>query len=302
MNYENLISIVMPVFNAQAYLEEALESVRRQTWTDWELLVVDDHSTDGSAGLVSEICRKDARIRLLSQTDGVKGAANARNFGTAHANGRYLAFMDADDIWRVDKLEREMAFLREKDAAFVFCSYEFGDEHAVGTGKIVRVPDQLTYQKALSRTVIFTSTVLFDREKIDKAHFTDAGRAERGHGDVVAVLRNGHVAYGLKENLVIYRRPEKSLSSNKLRAITRIWGLYRKQEKMSVIASAHVFACGRCALCGEEYSGRTEDEEKRFCQAADYSGAWADWTVRADCFLCARLVRLLLSSYCMENA
>ena len=104
MNYENLISIVMPVFNAQAYLEEALESVRRQTWTDWELLVVDDHSTDGSAGLVSEICRKDARIRLLSQTDGVKGAANARNFGTAHANGRYLAFMDADDIWRVDKL------------------------------------------------------------------------------------------------------------------------------------------------------------------------------------------------------
>ena len=99
MNYENLISIVMPVFNAQAYLEEALESVRRQTWTDWELLVVDDHSTDGSAGLVSEICRKDVRIRLLSQTDGVKGAANARNFGTAHANGRYLAFMDADDIW-----------------------------------------------------------------------------------------------------------------------------------------------------------------------------------------------------------
>lgn len=169
MNYENLISIVMPVFNAQAYLEEALESVRRQTWTDWELLVVDDHSTDGSAGLVSEICRKDVRIRLLSQTDGVKGAANARNFGTAHANGRYLAFMDADDIWRMDKLEREMVFLREKDAAFVFCSYEFGDEHAVGTGKIVRVPDQLTYQKALSRTVIFTSTVLFDREKIDKA-------------------------------------------------------------------------------------------------------------------------------------
>ena len=114
MNYENLISIVMPVFNAQAYLEEALESVRRQTWTDWELLVVDDHSTDGSAGLVSEICRKDARIRLLSQMDGVKGAANARNFGTAHANGRYLAFMDADDIWRVDKLELRNGFFAGK--------------------------------------------------------------------------------------------------------------------------------------------------------------------------------------------
>ena len=241
MNYENLISIVMPVFNAQAYLEEALESVRRQTWTDWELLVVDDHSTDGSAGLVSEICRKDARIRLLSQMDGIKGAANARNFGTAHANGRYLAFMDADDIWRVDKLEREMAFLREKDAAFVFCSYEFGDEHAVGTGKIVRVPDQLTYQKALSRTVIFTSTVLFDREKIDKALLQMPDVPSEDTAMWWQILRNGHVAYGLKENLVIYRRPEKSLSSNKLRAITRIWGLYRKQEKMSVIASAACF-------------------------------------------------------------
>ena len=181
MNYENLISIVMPVFNAQAYLEEALESVRRQTWTDWELLVVDDHSTDGSAGLVSEICRKDARIRLLSQM------------------------------------------------------------HAVGTGKIVRVPDQLTYQKALSRTVIFTSTVLFDREKIDKALLQMPDVPSEDTAMWWQILRNGHVAYGLKENLVIYRRPEKSLSSNKLRAITRIWGLYRKQEKMSVIASAAYF-------------------------------------------------------------
>ena len=101
MNYENLISIVMPVFNAQAYLEEALESVRRQTWTDWELLVVDDHSTDGSAGLVSEICRKDARIRLLSQTDGRgKGRGKCKKFRDStckwtlsriYGCGRYLA-------------------------------------------------------------------------------------------------------------------------------------------------------------------------------------------------------------------
>ena len=111
--------------------------------------------------------------------------------------------MDADDIWRVDKLEREMAFLREKDAAFVFCSYEFGDEHAVGTGKIVRVPDQLTYQKALSRTVIFTSTVLFDCEKIDKALLQMPDVPSEDTAMWWQILRNGHVAYGLKENLVI---------------------------------------------------------------------------------------------------
>ena len=113
---------------------------------------------------VSEICRKDARIRLLSQTDGVKGAANARNFGTAHANGRYLAFMVRTILWRVDKLEREMALREKRRAAFVFCSYEFGT-HAVGTGKNRAVPDQLTYQKALSRTVILQARCCFDRGK-----------------------------------------------------------------------------------------------------------------------------------------
>ena len=105
----------------------------------------------------------------------------------------------------------------------------------------MRVPDQLTYQKALSRTVIFTSTVLFDCEKIDKALLQMPDVPSEDTAMWWQILRNGHVAYGLKENLVIYRRPEKSLSSNKFRAITRIWGLYRKQEKMSVIASAACF-------------------------------------------------------------
>ena len=105
----------------------------------------------------------------------------------------------------------------------------------------IKGPDQLTYQKALSRTVIFTSTVLFDCEKIDKALLQMPDVPSEDTAMWWQILRNGHVAYGLKENLVIYRRPEKSLSSNKLRAITRIWGLYRKQEKMSVIASAACF-------------------------------------------------------------
>ncbi len=108
-------------------------------------------------------------------------------------------------------------FCGKKAQPLCFCSYEFGDEHAVGTGKIVRVPDQLTYQKALSRTVIFTSTVLFDREKIDKALLQMPDVPSEDTAMWWQILRNGHVAYGLKENLVIYRRPEKSLSSNKLR-------------------------------------------------------------------------------------
>ncbi len=223
------ISIVVPVYNAAAYLEETVAAVRGQTYQDWELLLVDDHSTDDSTAVIGRLAAQDGRIVSLNQKEGEKGAAAARNLGTFHATGRYLAFLDADDIWRADKLWRELAFLREKEAAFVFTSYEFGDENATGTGKVVHVPPRLTYHKALSRTVIFTSTVLFDLGKLPKELlYMPAVKSE----DTAAwwrILRAGHVALGLDENLVIYRRPKKSLSSNKIEAVERIWNLYRRE-------------------------------------------------------------------------
>ncbi len=242
MKRTEIVSIVIPVYNAAAYLEKTVEMVQKQTFSSWELLLVDDHSADESAGIAAKLAKEDERIRLLSQKEGIKGAANARNLGTSQAKGRYLAFLDADDVWRADKLEKELAYLKEKDAAFVFTAYEFGDENAVGTGKIVHVPERLSYQKALSRTVIFTSTVLFDREKIpDELLYMPDVKSE----DTAAwwrILRSGYTAWGLDENLAVYRRPKKSLSSNKAAALSRIWNLYRKQEGLSVIKSAWYFS------------------------------------------------------------
>lgn len=235
------VSIVTPVYNAAAYLEKTVEMVKRQTFTDWELIFVDDHSTDESRAILEKLAAEDDRIVLMGQEDGIKGPACARNLGTQHASGRYLAFLDADDIWRADKLERELAFLKEKDAAFVFTAYEFGDENAVGTGKVVHVPTQLTYQKALSRTVIFTSTVLFDLSKIEKELLYMPDVKSEDTAAWWQILRAGYTAYGLDENLVIYRRPKKSLSSNKAAALLRIWNLYRKQEKLPVVKSAWYF-------------------------------------------------------------
>ena len=132
--------------------------------------------------------------------------------------------------------------MKEKQAGFVFTAYEFGDEKAAPTGKVVHVPEMLRYRQALSRTVIFTTTVLFDREKIPAQLLQMPDVASEDTATWWQILRAGHVAYGLDQVLAIYRRPAKSLSSNKWQAIRRIWNLYRRQEGLSVLRSACCFA------------------------------------------------------------
>jgi len=239
---EKLVSIIVPVYNIKKYIRETMDCVRAQTYTDWELLLVDDCSTDGTRAVIEEYMQetKDGRIRLIKQPTN-SGAAQARNKGLEEAGGRYIAYLDADDLWMPQKLERELAFMEEKQAAFAFTGYEFADEKGVGTGKVVKVPKTLSYKEALKNTTIFTTTVMFDTQKISKKDLIMPVIKSEDTALWWKVLRNGYVAYGLDENLVKYRRGGKSLSSNKLEAIRRIWNLYRKAEGMSVISSAYHF-------------------------------------------------------------
>ncbi|MCM1537366.1 MAG: glycosyltransferase [bacterium] len=238
------ISIVVPVYQAAGYIAQTLAMVQAQTYTDWELILVDDASGDGSAGVIEDYLRvhDDPRIRLISQKEN-GGAARARNTGVDAATGRYLAYLDADDVWSADKLSRELAFLKEKQAGFVFTAYEFGDADANGTGKIVHVPEELRYRQALSRTVIFTSTVLFDLARIPRELVKMPEVKSEDTAAWWRILKAGHTAYGMDVVTTIYRRPAKSLSSNKWEAIKRIWALYRKQEGLSIFDSARYF-CG----------------------------------------------------------
>lgn len=239
---QELVSIIVPVYNVEKYIEETMECVRKQTYPHWELLLVEDGSGDNTISVIEEYIKRtgEERIRLICQPSNM-GAAKARNRGLAEAKGRYIAYLDADDLWVPQKLEHELDFMTQKDAAFAFTGYEFADEKGRGLGTVVRVPATLTYKEALKNTTIFTTTVMFDTAKIDKDLLEMPIIKSEDTALWWKVLRNGYIAYGLDENLVKYRRVGKSLSSNKLEALRRIWNLYRKAEGMSVISSAWNF-------------------------------------------------------------
>lgn len=236
-----MVSIIVPVYNAANYIENTIRMVCEQTYKDWELILVDDASRDGSAQIIEDIiASQKKRIRLVKRNTN-QGAASARNAGIDASSGRYIAFLDADDVWQKDKLEKQVAFMERTGAAFSFHSYEFGDENARPTGRIVHAPKTLKFRQALSRTVIFTTTVMFDTEKIDMEIIHMPEVPSEDTATWWRILKSGYVAYGLDENLAIYRRPAKSLSSNKLQAIGRIWFLYRNIANLSVAESLFYF-------------------------------------------------------------
>ncbi len=244
-NKEPLISIVTPVYNAGSYIGQTIGSVLLQDYGNWELILVDDLSSDNSVPVI-EGYLEDPRIRLVRLTEN-KGAAGARNEGIKLANGEYLAFLDADDLWMERKLSSQLAHLMKEHAAFSFTSYEFGDTEARPSGKIVHAPKRLAYKEALSRTVIFTSTVMMRLSESGSA--TALTKKDCLFPDCPSedtalwwrILRSGYTAAGLDEVLTIYRRPSGSLSSNKFTAIKRIWNLYRKEEGFGTIKSMCYF-------------------------------------------------------------
>lgn len=234
-----LVSIVMPAFNSEEFICDAVDSVLAQTYENWELIIVDDHSTDNTRKVLKKF-ESFNKIRVITcKKNG--GAAKARNRGIAEARGSFLCFIDADDLWEPDKLSRQLVFMSKKGAAFTFTSYTFADANGVPNGKIVHVPSTITYKQALRNTMIWTSTVMLDMTKLSKKDVEMPDVESEDTATWWKVLKKVGKAYGLDEVMAIYRRSGGTLSSNKLVAVKRIWNLYRKSEGLNVVRSSTSF-------------------------------------------------------------
>lgn len=166
MTFEaNLISIVTPVYNAERFIAETIKSVQAQEYTNWELLLVNDQSTDNSQFIIEEFAIEDNRIKVINLAEN-SGAAVARNTGIAASKGQYIAFVDSDDAWDSDKLIRQIAFMQKGGIAFSYTDFRLVDEQGNVLKEKANVPLSLDYTGLLKNTAIACSTVMIDREQI----------------------------------------------------------------------------------------------------------------------------------------
>ena len=209
-----------------------------QTYESWELLVIDDGSQDNGYGIVKEYSDRDKRIKLLKNEKNC-GVVKTRNRGIKAAEGRYIAFLDSDDMWHKDKLEKQISFMNSKKAEISCTAYARIDREK-NEKKIIHVKDEITYNTLLKTNMMGCLTVIYDTQKTGKKYFTEAEKSE----DYIlwlSMVRDIKTAYGLDEKLAYYRVLDNSRSSNKLKVVKFQWKIYRKYEKLSFFKTVYYF-------------------------------------------------------------
>ena len=234
-----LITVVMPAYNAEKYIAEAIRSVQSQTYTNWVLLVVDDQSADRTAEIAQEFADTDDRIRLIKNHANM-GAAKTRNCGLELAEGEWVALLDSDDVWHSDKLEKQLAEARASGADIIYCSYSLIDSSGKKISDYI-VPERTSYDDMLRESVFSCSTFLLSKDIVDNSRFP----TDYYHEDLVywlRLLKSGYTASACCEPLAEYRIVEGSRSHSKLQSAKNRWLVYRKVEKLPLMGSLSVFA------------------------------------------------------------
>lgn len=235
---EDLVSIITPSYNCSRFVAETIKSVQDQTYTNWEMIIVDDCSSDNSVELINGFVNNDQRIRLIEQKwNG--GPAVARNVAIENAVGRFIAFLDADDIWLPEKLEKQVEFIKAKKADLIYCSYRKINEDGTDRGEIIP-PDEVGYNELLKSNYIGCLTAMYDTKIINKCYMPIISKRQ-DHALWLKILKKTEKAYCLNETLAKYRVLDGSVSSNKVLAAKYQWRIYREVENLSVIKSIQCF-------------------------------------------------------------
>lgn len=231
----NLVSIITPAYNAEKYIEETIKSVLNQTYDNWELIIVDDKSTDNTINIVEKYTN-DNRIKLY-KNDENSGVAKSRNNGILFASGDYIAFLDADDLWENDKLEKQIDFIKNNESYDVLCtSYTLINENSEFIKNYTITQGEISYEMLLRENLLGCSTVIIKKDAILKYMFTD----KYMHEDLELWLKlsyAGHKIYGLPESLVKYRVISTSKSGNKFKSAYGRWKLTIGREDIGFLKS-----------------------------------------------------------------
>ena len=229
------VSVIIPVHNSSKYILECLNSVINQTYRNLEIICIDDKSTDNSVELIKSI--NDRRIKLIELNTN-SGAAVARNKGIDASTGDYICFLDSDDYWKPRKIEKQLRFIKNK--VFIYSEYLYLRGNKT---HVAKVPKSLTYNQLLKNSAIFTSTVMLNMKYLNKEDiYMPNRRMGQDYGAWYKIIKKVGTAYGIQEVLSIYRVGNKSLSSNKFKAIKRTWNLY-KQENLPFAKRVECFIC-----------------------------------------------------------
>jgi teichuronic acid biosynthesis glycosyltransferase TuaG len=235
---QDLVSIITPAFNAAAYMEVTIASVQSQSYANWEMLVVDDCSSDNTMEIVELASAIDPRVRLIRQFKN-GGPAAARNSALKAAKGRWIAFLDSDDLWLPQKLELQLDFQRSHSAKVTFTAFRRIKADGRQTGRFINIPERVGYRQLLGNTVIATSTVVIDREM--SGEFRMKAMYYDDFGCWLDLLRDGDVALGLQHDLMRYRVVDQSVSRNKRNSARQVWRTYRTVEKLGLLQAFWYF-------------------------------------------------------------
>lgn len=242
---KGLVSIITPMYKGAAFVGETIESVLAQSYTNWEMIIVDDCSPDDGAGIAAvKKYTSDPRIKLIESKEN-RGSSGARNIALKEAKGRYIAFLDSDDIWHPDFLERQMKFMEMLSAPLVFSSYRRIDENTKEELlKPFIVPTKVSYRSLLKTCPIFPSTAIYDTTKTPKIYFKeDLGSMRDDYVYWLKMFKDIDFGYGNTDILVDYRMRKSSVTSNKSKVIKPQWNVLYKVEKLGLIPSIYYLGC-----------------------------------------------------------
>lgn len=236
-----LISIVTPCYNASEFISQTIESVLSQSYSDWEMIIVDDHSTDQSADIVKSYSDKDDRIVLLSTERNTGSPAIPRNIGIDNSKGKYIALLDADDIWYPNKLADQLSLMQSKRCRISYTNGEMMDEN----GNILREmkkAEWVDYRRTLKRNELSCSSVMFEKESIGDLRFENRPKEDFVFW-IQLMNKTGLKAYNTNSVLYAYRLVDNSRSRNKTNIMRQQWQVLRKAAGLNVFDAAYCFCC-----------------------------------------------------------